>query len=242
MARYDKLYEALAKRAVKQGVTDFETFLERADAAGLPRDVLEERLVADVEEGGPIFGKFIRSLSGAAATSVLASERQGADVARARAEDLISMSEMDDILDDADAEEMDDIGDRLEDSALWIWIAELVRTCERCLPLHGKIMTAQEWNESGYDPETMHEGWDEPCHCEWQPMDELSPDDLKELKAPLIRERVKTDTGLMGSKRTQRLVAQADLDKATAAVTKATESLEGRRTLRLMGQVNQGEE
>ena len=41
-----------------------------------------------------------------------------------------------------------------------------------------------------------------------------------------------------GSKRTQRLVAQRDIEKAIASVEKARDSLEGRRTLRLMGEVH----
>ncbi len=237
MGNYAKTYAILAKRAVAQGGIDAETFIERAKAAGMPKDVLEARLIADVEEGGPIFGKFIRSLGGAAASSTLAAEDQGEDVARAYAEEMISLSEMEDILDDADPEDMETVAEGLDQEQQYMWVATLVNTCDRCLPLHGTIMTLAEWDASGFSTETIHDGWDSECHCDLVPVDEAP--DRGELVAPLVRERVKTESGLLGSKRTQRLVAQKDLEKALNAVVKAKESEAGRRTLRLMGQTRQ---
>lgn len=242
MARYDKIFEALVKRAIGQSALDVDAFIEKALAAGMSEEALEERLIDDVENGGPLFGKFIRSLQGASASSVLAAERQGEDVSRARYNDLISMSEMDDILDDADPERLEEISEQLndlDDRRLYTWIAELVNTCERCLPLHGLTLTKQEWDSRGFNPETIHEGWDSECHCELLE-EELVEANRSELVSPLVRERVSSKTGLEGSKRTQRAVTQKDIDKALAAVERAKDSKVGRRTLRLMGQANEG--
>jgi hypothetical protein len=238
VARYDKIYETLARRAVLQGGVDVETFLERAAEAGMPADAIEARLIRDVEEGGPIFGKFIRSLTGAATSSVMTAESQGEAAAQAYAEEMISLTELEDVIDDADPDELEDIVEKLSDDIELIWVATLVNTCDRCLPLHGTVMTRAEWAESGYDPSTIHDGWESECHCDLTEYD-MTDDDRKSLIAPLVRERVKSATGLPGVKTTQRLVAQKDLDRSMAAAERAKQSLEGRRTLRLMGQVNQ---
>jgi hypothetical protein len=237
-ARYDKVYETLAKRAVQQGGVDVETFMARAAEAGMPQDVLEARLIQDVEEGGPIFGKFLRSLKGAAVSSTMAAEAQGEAAAQAFAEELISLTELEDVMESADPDELAEIADELDDLVPYIWIAELVNTCERCLPLHGTVLPLADWAESGWDPATIHDGWESECHCTLLPAD-MAPESRKELVAPLVRERVKSETGLKGSKKTQRLVAQQDLDKSIRAVEQAKTNLEGRRTLRLMGQVNE---
>lgn len=237
-SRYDKTYDLLAKRAVQQGGVDVETFMARATEAGMPMDVLEARLIQDVEEGGPIFGKFLRSLRGAATSSVMAAESQGEAAAQAFAEELISLTELEDVMESADPDELAEIADELDDRAPYIWVAELVNTCERCLPLHGTVQPLAEWEASGFDPATIHDGWESECHCALVPAD-MSPESRKELIAPLIRERMKSESGLKGSKKTQRLVTQQDLDRSIKAVDQAKANLEGRRTLRLMGQVNQ---
>jgi len=238
VARYDKIYSTLAKRAVLQGGVDIETFMERAAEAGMPAAALEERLLRDVEEGGPIFGKFIRSLTGAATSSVMAAEQQGEAAAQAYAEEMISLAELEDVINDADPDDLQDIVDKLADDSPMIWVATLLNTCDRCLPLHGIVMTRAEWAEAGLDPSTIHDGWESECHCDLTEYD-MTEEDRKAIVAPLVRERVKSETGLPGVKLTQRLVAQKDLDRSVAAVEKAKESLEGRRTLRLMGEVNQ---
>jgi hypothetical protein len=242
MARYDLIWSALARRAVREGVTDIEAFSETALASGIPPDQLEERLIRDLEEGGPIFGKFTRSIEAAAGRAVVAAERQGEDVALARAEELISMAEMDDILEDADAEAIDELKRELAPKEMLMWVATLVNTCHLCLPLHGKIASREFWEEKGLDPENIHqnEGWSEKsrCQCHLIPAE---TEEVTEQMAPLVRGRVESATGLKGSKRTQRLVAQRDIEKAMAAVEKARESEEGRRTLRLMGETQADE-
>jgi hypothetical protein len=47
--------------------------------------------------------------------------------------------------------------------------------------------------------------------------------------------KLESPTGLKGSKKTRRAIAQGDIDKALAARDKAMESPQGRRTMRLMG-------
>lgn len=244
MARYNDVFRVLANRAVREGVIDIETFVERGMLHGMSAKAVESRLIADLDSGGPIFGKFVRSMSGAAASATLAASKQGEAVARAYAEKLISLSEYDDILDAADPAEMEDVAGGLAKTTLYMWVATSTNTCDRCLPLHGKILTMDEWaglrDELGLDydadPETIHDGWDSFCHCHLTPTDEI--DDPNEVTAPLVRQRLESATGLKGQKRTQRSVAQRDIEKAIAAVAKAQENLEGRRTLRLMGQVD----
>lgn len=244
MARYDRIWSALVRRSVREGVTDAEAFIETALASGVPLDQIDARLLRDLDEGGPIFGKFTRSLEAAAGRAVQAAERQGEAVARAYAEELISLSEMDDILEDADAEQIEALQKQLEPREMLVWIATLVNTCHLCLPLHGKSASREWWEAQGIDPENIHqnEGWSEKskCQCHLYPTDEV--EDFGAEVLPLVRTRVESATGLKGSKRTQRLVAQRDIDKAIAAVARAQDSLEGRRTLRLMGEVHAGGE
>jgi len=235
VANYGAIYAAAARRAVREGVTDAEAFIERAAATGMPLDVIERKMLEDLTTGGPIFGKFVRSLEGAAGSAALAAVSQGEAAALAYAEELISLAEMDDILESADAEELDALGKQLDPAESLIWVATLKNTCHRCLPLHGKIASRQWWEEQGLSPESIHDGWASPCYCNLIPVGEL---DAMEETAPLVRERVESATGLRGSKRTQRAVAQRDIERARAAVEKAMDSEEGRRTLRLMGQVN----
>ena len=236
--RYDQLFSALARRAVRQGVVDIETFAERALASGMSPENLEERLLQDLEQGGPVFGKFTRSLGGAASSAVLAAEKQGEAAARAYAEELISLSELDDLLEDADPEQMAEIAAMTSSRVAYTWVATLINTCHLCLPLHGKTMTREQWEADGLDPETIHidEGWESKCQCQLIPSEDI--DDPGEVREPLMRERVKSPMGQKVSGRTKRAIAQHDPEKAIDARDKAMETLEGRRTMRLMGQMN----
>lgn len=243
MSRYDRIYERLATRAVRQGGVDIETFMAQMIDAGVSETRLQQMLLQDVEEGGPIFGKFLRSLTGAAESSVLAAERQG-DVAGTVASDA-ELQELLDLADrglveDADPEALARIEDAVADRIDYTWVAMLVNTCPKCLPLHGSTRLLSEWEELGLHPDTIHEGWNSPCHCSLVPTSEAAG--RKDLIDPLTRERLKTETGLKASKKTQRAVAQADIAKAQNAVKQAANSLEGRRTLRLLGKVNESEE
>jgi hypothetical protein len=243
--RYDETYRILAERAIKQTRIDLDTFAELLVGSGLSNEQIREQLINDLENNGPIFGKFFRSLGGAAESAVNTATRQGQAVGTAmdfdeEYDDFVSVNDLEDVIDDADPEAMEAIEDRIADLE-HTWIAELVNTCELCLPLHGTSKTLEEWNALGLNPATIHlrEGWVSKCHCQLIPkvlIDDAGGRDA--FMAPLSRVRVKTETGLPVSKKTVRAVGQRDLDRAIEAVKKASESLTGRRTLRMAGKVN----
>ena len=232
MPRYDRIYQALAERAVEQGGVDLRALFRQAEAAGMSADRFQERLLQDLEEGGPIFGKFFRSLGGAARGATAAAMRQGefaGDVERFTG----LASTVGSIIDTADPELLGQLEDELGDRVPFTWVAELVNTCHRCLPLHGTTRTLAQWQELGLHPETIHADWNSECKCRLIRSDQAASQ--KDLVAPLKRNKVKSPTGLKGSRRTSRAVSQVDLDKSIAARDEAMKSLEGRRTLRLLG-------
>jgi len=238
--RYDEVYSRRARRAVQEGGIDITTFMEDMVAGGISPERLEELLLQDLEEGGPVFGKFLRSLSGAAESAVMAAERQGDMVGYASEEkayqELLGLSKMEDALDDADPELLETMEAAVNDE--FTWIATLENTCHLCLPLHGTSRTMEEWRTMGKHPDTIHPGsWRSSCHCQLVPTRQAAG--RADLVAPLVRERVKSSTGLKGVKKTQRRVAQRDPTKAQRAVAEAMKTKEGRRTLRLMGRYKQ---
>lgn len=235
--RYDLIYERLASRALKQGAIDLETFILQLIDSGISENRARELLLEDIENNGPIFGKFLRSLSGAATSSIGAAANTGTLLADIDDDEFLkemtSLASMDDVIDGADPKELDEI-ERSIGNAMFMWVATLINTCNRCLPLHGQILTKQEWAEQGLDPSTIHDGWTSSCQCRFVPASETTR--KKEL-APLMREKLKSEDGKKVSKRTRRMVLQADIDKSRAAMAKAMETEEGRRTLRILGQV-----
>jgi hypothetical protein len=242
MPRYDSIYRILARRAVREGGIDVESFVDQALEGGMDPERIQEQLLFDVENDGPIFGKFFRTLKGAAEGAVMAAERQGFAVGlinEDRADEEIArlrrLANMDDVLDGADPEELAAVEEAGADRLELTWVAELRNTCHLCLPLHGKSLTRDEWDKLGKNPSTIHsnEGWVTPCHCQLVPTRVAS--DREELRTPLVRNKLKSPKGLKGSKRTARGVTQQDLDRSLAARDKAMESEGGRRTLRLLG-------
>ncbi len=238
--RYDRLWSTLAKRAILQGGVSADTFLELAGESGMGADEVERRLLDDLDNDGPIFGAFLRQLTGAATSTVLAAEQQGSIVALADGDAelarLMDLESMEDVIDNADPETLDAVERAVESRMELTWIATLVNTCYRCLPLHGHTRTLEEWRASGFSPETIHEGWTSSCHCQLVPLKDAGP--RTDLVAPLVR--LKQEGAQKGVKRTVRLVAQADMDRAIEAARKAQESEQGRRTLRLLGTANAG--
>lgn len=237
MPRYDEVYRNLAERAVEQGGVDLRTLFRQAETAGLSPEVFQERLLRDLEEGGPIFGKFFRSLGGAARSASSAALRQGqfaGDVERFTGLARTVGS----VIDRADPAELERIERELGDSEAQTWIAELVNTCHRCLPLHGTTRTAAQWAELGLHPLTIHDDWVSECKCQLIPSAQAASQ--KDLVAPLKRHKVESKTGLKGLRRTARSVSQVDLDKSIAARNASLETVEGRRTLRLLGQALAG--
>lgn len=239
--RYDKVWATLSKRAVKQAGIDAETFMEMAANANLPVAEVQRRLLADLENNGPIFGKFVRSLSGAASSSVLTAERQGGIAATVDGSEelrrLLDLETTGLAMDDADPDALDTIEQATKDQE-YTWVATLVNTCDRCLPLHGKSMTMLEWESAGDLPETIHDGWDSDCQCDLIPTGEVDDN----LSAPIVRARVRGADGKITGKRTQRAIASSDIDRAKAAVAKAIETKNGRLVLRQLGQVNSEDE
>lgn len=245
MPRYDRIYSILAKRAVQQGGIDVEAFVEQAINAGLSPERVQELLLRDLEENGPIFGRFFRTLTGAAEAAVMAASRQGEVVGEAAASEQLERlrainARAGSAIENADPGELAAIEDEIAEDVLVVWVAELKNTCHLCLPLHGKEFTMGELQEAGLHPDSIHanEGWTTPCHCHLAPkriVDALSDTDKESVRSPLVRQSVDSKTGLKGSRRTSRSVLQKDLDRAIEARDKAVQSLEGRRTLRALG-------
>ena len=75
--RYDKLYERLASRAVKQASIDIEAFVDQLSESGASAERINELLMQDLANDGPLFGRFMRSLTGAAIATTTAAARQG---------------------------------------------------------------------------------------------------------------------------------------------------------------------
>jgi hypothetical protein len=242
MSNYAKVYLDLASRAISQTAIDLETFIKRAKDAGMSQEAIERSLMQDLEEGGPLFGKFLRSLTGSAQSSVSVASRQGQTVGNLMDDPeyarYMTLAQAEDATEWADPDLLEEVTTKTAAYDVRTWIATMKNTCHRCLPLHGRTLTMEEWTANGWLPELMHEGWDSDCQCQ------LVPDDLadlagtrKQIVAPLVRNKIKTETGLKPSKRTVRGITQADIDKAIAARDKALDTIEGRRTLRLLGQI-----
>ncbi len=239
MPNYRKTWDSLASRAVKQSTIDAETFLKRAEAAGMSPKQVSQRLIADLENDGPIFGKFTRSLAGAASSSVLAAERQGVMAGTIQGDEelsrLLDLADVEDAIEEADPDELEDLEKAAgTDDEEFMWVCTLKNTCHECLPLHGKILTMGEWKERGLLPELMHDGWKSDCQCHLVPA--TSAKDRKDLIDPLVRNKIP------GGKRTTKGVLQADVDRARSAVAKANASEAGRRVLRALGSINEEDE
>lgn len=244
MSRYDAVYANLAERAVFQGGIDAEAFIRQLLDANVPPNRVIEMIEDDLLNDGPLFGKFMRSLVGAAEASAMAAQDQGLTVATiagdAELERLTKLAGMDDVIEQAlsgaDPELSQQLEDAVADHLIEVSIAELKNTCHICLPLHGQRRTRAEWRDAGLLPSMRHEGWSSTCHCRLVPqalVDGLA--DRAELMAPLRR----VGAGLKGSKRTVRAVTQQDMDRAISARNAALDSEEGRRVLRLLGQAMQ---
>lgn len=148
------------------------------------------------------------------------------------------VTDIDATIESADPEGLEQI-ERLADTVPHRWIATMVNTCHRCLPLHGHVNTLAGWREAGFHPDTIHDGWASDCQCSLVAEDE--DDGRAAALAPLLRTKIRDPKTGKSLGRTVRAVTQADIDKALAARDAAMQSIEGRRTLRLIGE-SQGEE
>jgi hypothetical protein len=245
--QYSKLYATKAQKAIDTGLVDLKAFIEEMRQAGTSDKNIEEMLLDDLENDGPLFGKFFRSLGVAGEGAISNAEAQAASIAEAMtgAEELkalveeanISSEEMLDRIVEATPEELEEMEINTED-LVYTWICTLQKTCDVCLPLHGQALTKAEWRERGLIPREVHSslGWASPCQCNWV-LTQLA-ESRADLIDPLVR--IKITDPETGTKKTIRGVTQHDVDKARIAAEKAKESLVGRRTLRLLGQVNKG--
>ncbi len=247
MARYDEIFQTLVERAISQGGIDVETFMRRAIQSGVSESVLMTALEEDLMNSGPIFGKFVRSLVGAARSTVMAAERQGETVSYLvedpNVRELLRDLDVEEVarsaLDNADPELAEEVELAVANRVEYTWISTLMKTCHVCLPLHGQTRTMLEWREMGKTPDTIHQmqGWDSTCKCRLIPM--AIAESQSDLQEPLYRDKLESPTGLKGSKKTRRRISQTSLAKSEAAVAEAMKTKEGRRTLRLMGQAQQ---
>lgn len=256
MPRYDKTYARLAERSVRQGAINIDTFIENmlSQGVGFPR--ISQMMMQDIESDGPLFGSFVRSLTGAAHGSVLAAERQGDALGVVRSRGQASMNRLlglskqglkidspdslNKVAQDADPEVLEHVEAQSAPLLKYTWVASSGNVCHLCLPLHGTTMLMSEWNAQGMTPATIHPTeWTARCKCQLIPEEEAG--NRSDLVAPLVRKRVEGPSGIKGSKRTQRAISQKDIEKSLAARDKAIQTKEGRRTLRLMGQQLTGE-
>lgn len=233
----------LADRAVRQAGIDFATFIERGQAAKMSPERIMELLNEDLTNNGPIFGKFVRSLVSASESAVMTAEQQGALAGYAAETEalrsLYATEALINAVNEGDPVEMDAIENGMSDVAEFTWVATLVNTCHLCLPLHGQTRRIGEWQALGLSPQNIHAGWGSTCQCTMVPSDAYKEKGRADWAAPIVRRKLDAPEGTKVSRRTQRAVMQRDLEKSQAAVAKAMQSEEGRRTLRLMGQINE---
>jgi hypothetical protein len=255
VARYDVIFSTLAERAVAQGIVDIESLVTQLSASGVPQNRIADLLLEDFEEGGPVFGRFRRTLAGAASSATMAAVRQGEaigylDGTRAGRE-LANLANVRgsviEAIDNTDPE----LADRLEQDIIGevrhMWIAELVNTCYRCLPLHGTSLTLNEWRDRGLHPDSIHADWTSSCHCRLVPMHQAGS--RGEEMAPLKRTKIPKELRGTGFRKTQRSVTQKDLTSSLAARDKALErdpegnlkNPEAARTIRVLGQARKEE-
>lgn len=235
MINYAVLYERLVARTLANAQIDLETFLEDALDQGMSLDSVVERLIDDLENDGPLFGKFFNSLVGAGEQAAVQAHRQAFTVAQA-ADELAELRGMTDeaidaLLDDPEALTRAEVD---ADAVAYTWVAELVNTCHRCLPLHNKTYPLGTWRELGFHPSTIHSGWNSVCHCSLV----MASSDAAQEVAPLHRTSVEKKRGAKGNRRTARALGSVSVDTALNARNRALESDEGRRVLRLLGSVN----
>jgi len=240
MPRYDLIFARLAERAVAMGSINIESFMAMAVESGITEEALIEQLEHDLLNDGPLFGSFARSLSGAATSSVMAAVRQGELVGHAAQDAQLARltriagveGSVVDAINTADPAAAEMIEDAVAEDIQETWVAELINTCHRCLPLHGKTKSRAEWRRLNLLPESIHAGWESSCHCRLVPEGVVAG--REDLVAPLVREKIGDQK--VGKKRTRRAITQESMGKGLMARDRSLDTLEGRRMLRLMGQ------
>ena len=241
---YATTFQTLANRSLALAEVDLETFIENSINSGMSPAALQQELLHDLTTEGPLFGKFVRNITGASQASTLQAHRQGTRAGEMvgspdkELRDLLEFEKLDieAILDSGDPSELERLDAISAPLVSLMWVAELVNTCHLCLPLHGVVLTGDKWRDRGLNPDTIHgnAGFNSPCYCHLVDVENIDRD---EKMAPLKRTPQKSPTGLKLGRRTVRSVTQQDVDKSQAARDKAMNSIEGRRTLRRAGMV-----
>jgi len=233
--RYDTIYATLAERAVDTGLVDIKAFVSRMVATGASLETSEEQMIADLMEGGPLFGKFFRNLEGAAEEAVAAAHRQGVSAGELIASDADLEKELADFdaqraLEDADPEMLEEV-EMEGEHRHYMWVAELRNTCHVCMALHGKVLPQWAWEERGLEPGNVHPR----CACRWVLVDHKEAYSQERAEAGVLV-RNKDASGIRGGKKTIRGVTQHDVDRSLRAADAAMKTPEGRAVLRALGQ------
>lgn len=234
--RYPRKYSIRAQKAVETGLVDFEALVEELTDDGVPVERINELLVEDLEEGGPLFGKFFRSIEMAGDMSIGVAESQAsnvaeildldAEIAKLAQDTRIDGRSVAELAREGDPQALELVEDTAEQQEL-TWICTLRRTCELCLPLHGVTLSREEWRDKGLRPRSIHPR----CECDWVPA-ELARD-RDDLIDPLVRNKVGEEKGGL---RTIRGVSSRDIERSQEAVAKAMKTKQGRKMIKLLGQ------
>lgn len=250
MPSYSAIWARLAERALAQATINIQSFMQMAVDAGMTEEALMERLEDDLDNDGPLFGSFMRSITGAAVKSVGEATRQGELIGALRHDPyfdrVLEMVENDmpgsvvEAIDSADPDLAASIEAAVEEDLDFVSVANFKNTCHECLPLHGQRLTMREWKARGLWPTQRHDGWKSDCQCRMLPPHISGGGDS--LRAPLRRVPMQSATGKKGLKKTVRAVTQRDIEKAIEARNEAMQSERGRRTLRLLGQAKASED
>lgn len=256
MARYNQIFANLAQRAISSGMLNIEAFIANMRESGVSDDRIADLLNNDIDTDGPLFGPFFRALEGAASSTVMTAARQGDTVGMIDVDKelrrLMVLADAEDALEAAlqyaDPDAAAQVAEVVAGVIDMMWVAELVNTCHLCLPLHGQVRTEEEWKALGLHPDTIHPAdWKSSCHCKLVRVEDARKDGhgRSDIQSPLARTRVRDpETGKVKkfkSRKTQRAITQRDIEKAIKARDEAMNSLEGRKTLRLLGQQRSGD-
>lgn len=240
MPSYREVFVGDARRLSTALSIDLEAWIERLLASGMDPEEVTNAILDDLlSERGRRFGPFFRQLSTAASDAVNTAASQGellgealedADLRRLLARRQIDGPVLGKVIDDADPDAADAIESELADHIEETMIAALRNSCEFCVAAHGTTMTRAERRRRGLMPGVIHDrnGISSPCYCRLVPKRVV---DTKGLVDPLRRVSTDKKSGL-----SKRQITSDNFDKADAARAELSQSLEGRRALRKLGE------
>jgi len=234
----------------KQLALNIEARAVALAGAGIGADDISNLVISDLADGGPIRTAYLKSLKTAARIMIVEKMRCG----EADCHTALSMPRTHDIAKikgngidyDGRVKKLKRLAKAIitatnnGEQALeregftnlidFVWVAELKRTCPRCLPLHGSVLTLKEWKKRGKLPSIIHSDWLSVCHCRLIP--NRIAVSLEEIIAPLKRAKIK------GTSKTRRAIEVRNERKASKGADVAARTTSGRRALRELGAVN----